>query len=161
MSLGRGVPRAGAPGQALEVLGKPWGRCLGELLRKPLRQGVPKEVEMWVGGGWSGLVLSLPHPQKTAKSTSTCRAGADPAISRYLQPLTPDPPIPDCVWRHRKLAPLGDWNKVFEIPLVLILLQRTQAPHSLPPTDLFLGPWSPHPPPKPHISPSHQPRDLK
>lgn len=76
-----GVPRAGAPGQALEALGKPWGRCLGELLRKPLRQGVPKEVEMWVEGGWSGLVLSLPHPQKMAKSTTTCLAGADSPVT--------------------------------------------------------------------------------
>ena len=58
-----GVPRVGVPlGQALEVPGKPWGRCLGELLRKPLRLGVPKGVEVWVGGGWSGLMFSLPHP---------------------------------------------------------------------------------------------------
>lgn len=73
-----GVPRVGAPlGQALEVPGKPWGRCLGELLRKPLRLGVPKGVEVWVGGGWSGLMFSLPHPQKMTKSTSTCLAGVD------------------------------------------------------------------------------------
>lgn len=44
-----GGPREGALGEALEeVLGKPWGRSPGEPLRKPLKQGVPREVEMWV-----------------------------------------------------------------------------------------------------------------
>lgn len=77
-----GVPREGSPREALEeMLGKPWGRCRGELRRKPLRQGVPRKVEMWVGGRWSGLMLSLPHPQKMTKSTSTCLAGADPLVS--------------------------------------------------------------------------------
>lgn len=77
-----GVPREGSPRKALEeMLGKPWGRCRGELRRKPLRQGVPRKVEMWVSGRWSGLMLSLPHPQKMTKSTSTCLAGADPLVS--------------------------------------------------------------------------------
>lgn len=81
---GGGVPReevpmegspGGSPGGAA---GETLGALLGELLRKPLKQEVPGEVEMWVGGGWSGLMLSFPHPQKMARSTSTCLAGADP-----------------------------------------------------------------------------------
>lgn len=56
------VPRKGAPREALEeVLGKPWGQCLGELLRKPLRQGVPREVGMWVV---RPHVLSSPTPRR-------------------------------------------------------------------------------------------------
>lgn len=81
MSLGRGVSKEGSPREALEeMLGKPWGRCLGELLRNPLRQEVPRKVKMWVAGRWTGLMLSLPHPQRMTKSTSTCLAGADPLV---------------------------------------------------------------------------------
>lgn len=88
---GRSVPREGAPregppkgsprGDAGETLGAVTG---GELQRKPLRQGVPRKVEMWVGGRWSGLMLSLPHLQNMTKSTSTCLAGADPRVSETL-----------------------------------------------------------------------------
>lgn len=86
---GRAWSRGGVPREEVPMEGAPWGSpggavgetlgvLLGEPLRKPLKQRVPREVDLWVGGGWSGFMLSLLHPQKMARSTSTCLAGADP-----------------------------------------------------------------------------------
>lgn len=105
MSLEQGVPREGSPREALEeILGKPWGRCRGELRRKPLRQGVPRKVGLWVGGRWSGLMLSLPHPQKMTKSTSTCLAGADPPVSETFD-VGPSHPA-SCAATQETYSPL-------------------------------------------------------
>lgn len=82
VSLGRRFLWRGPPGKPWRhCWGNPGGIAWGELLRKPLKHRVPREVEEWVGGGWSGLTLSLPHHQKMAKSTSICLAGANPPVT--------------------------------------------------------------------------------
>lgn len=82
VSLGWRSPRRGPPG-------KPWRHCRGNPggiawggtpEETPEAQG-PKGGGDVVGGGWSCLMLSLPHPQRMAKSTSICLAGANPPVT--------------------------------------------------------------------------------